>query len=194
MWESILSGFKLHACVRTTSCSDQSASCEDSHVILWSCDLVNPAALQGKTVRDNNRQMVHLVTSQVSACSFPNSFRWFCVTNHLVCQFSLNLQCRTSGSESNYLWRIPHSCCSLLAVKRWIHFLSITTGVKWFVSLSEFDPFGPITFGKSRKATRLNHFILIKVSGRLIRMIADSTGAPWATWTIFCWCLLMTPP
>lgn len=39
--------------------------------------------------------------------------------------------------------------------------------MKWFVSVSEFDPFGPIKFGKSRRATWLKYFIPIQVSGGL---------------------------
>lgn len=45
---------------------------------------------------------------------------------------------------------------------------------KWLMSVSEFDPFGPKTFCKSR---RLNHFILNQVSGALTRksLMADES-------------------
>ncbi len=45
-----------------------------------------------------------------------------------------------------------------VAVKLWINLLSYTN-LKWPFLLSEFDPFGWITFGKSRGAIWLNYFI-----------------------------------
>ena len=47
---------------------------------------------------------------------------------------------------------------------------------KWLVSLSEFDPFGPITFQKPRGAARLNCFIPIQVSRRPKPEVVDSAG------------------
>lgn len=39
------------------------------------------------------------------------------------------------------------------------HFFSVTTPARWFISQSEFDIFGLITFEKSGRAKILNHFI-----------------------------------
>lgn len=47
---------------------------------------------------------------------------------------------------------------------------SINIHAKWLVSLSDFEPFGPFTFGRSRKP--VNHFIPIQVSGGLNRKLA----------------------
>ena len=59
-------------------------------------------------------------------------------------------------------------------------FFSSTTSAKWLISLSEFHPLGPIIFGKSWKATLLNHFIPILVSGALNWKLAGSTsGGLW---------------
>lgn len=45
------------------------------------------------------------------------------------------------------------------------------TSAQWLVSLSEFDSFGSITFGKTRRA-RLDNFIFIKVSGEQNQKVA----------------------
>lgn len=53
--------------------------------------------------------------------------------------------------------------CEIAALKRRINFLEpITNPGKWFVSLSEFDPFGPITLRRSWRATWLNYFMPIQ--------------------------------
>lgn len=52
--------------------------------------------------------------------------------------------------------------------------ISIRTPMKWLVSLSECDPICPITFGKSRKAAGINHFIPIQASGGPNHKLASS--------------------
>lgn len=49
---------------------------------------------------------------------------------------------------------------------------SFTTAAKCLISLSEFQPSGPITFGKSQRAWRLNYFFPIQVSSALNRKLA----------------------
>lgn len=49
---------------------------------------------------------------------------------------------------------------------------SFTTAAKSLISLSEFQPSGPITFGKSQRAWRLNYFFPIQVSSALNRKLA----------------------
>lgn len=51
-------------------------------------------------------------------------------------------------------------------------FFLVTNPTKLLVLLLEFDPFGPIPFGKSQRAMRLNHFIFIQVSGGLNQKLA----------------------
>lgn len=65
------------------------------------------------------------------------------------------------------------------AVNCGMHFLNITTLIKW----PQFNPFSLITFGKSKRATRLNYLIPIQVSGGLIWKIKSSaSGSLWFTW------------
>lgn len=52
---------------------------------------------------------------------------------------------------------------------------SVTTLMKLLFSLSEFVPFGPITFGKSRRAARFDYFIrTLQVSWALNWKLAGS--------------------
>lgn len=49
-------------------------------------------------------------------------------------------------------------------------FPSFTTPMKWLISLPEFDPFGPITFVKCRRAAWLNHCSPILISYECISL------------------------
>lgn len=52
---------------------------------------------------------------------------------------------------------LAYSIATILAVKLWISsFERHTNPAKCFISPSEFDPFGPTTFGKCRRAAQLN--------------------------------------
>jgi len=64
--------------------------------------------------------------------------------------------------------------------------MSVTTPAKLLISLLGFDPLGPMTFVKARRAAKLNIFILIQVSRALNWMSSawpaevSSVPAPWA--------------
>lgn len=52
---------------------------------------------------------------------------------------------------------LAYSITTVVAVKLWINsFERHTNPAKCLISPSEFDPFGPVTFGKCRRAARLN--------------------------------------
>lgn len=86
------------------------------------------------------------------------------VFTFLVCR-SLNV--RPSGSltgfEANF-----HSGQTMVLQFPW----SVTYGPERLILLSGFDPFRLIIFGKSRRATRLNHSISIEASRVLNRKLA----------------------
>ena len=57
-------------------------------------------------------------------------------------------------------------------------FWCTTTPTNWIVSLLLFEPFGPITFGKSRRAAWLNYFIPVQVSRALSGKLANTVSNP----------------
>ena len=66
------------------------------------------------------------------------------------------------------LWSQFHIEAKLCKYKAMYHILGqnepYKTPVKWIISWSQYDPFGPITFGRSRGFTWRNHFIPSQVS------------------------------
>ena len=85
-----------------------------------------------------------------SLCVFKAGVRDFCLPLLAVRVITKTLSTRAYVIGS----AVAYSGATVAAVKRWINcFQRHTTPAKRLISLSEFDPFGPITVGKSRRTT-----------------------------------------
>lgn len=62
-------------------------------------------------------------------------------------------------------------------------YLSVTNPQKWLI---EFDPFGPETFAKSKRATWFNHFIPLTCAGRQQEVSRLGQGMSWEC-MLSCW-------